>query len=307
MLTRRRVMIIAEEVTPGTAVALGASALPVHGLQKTPQTPYIGREPTNGGGRVAGISGARSCQVSFGLHLTTKADASLPAWTGLLPACGMKVASEDWSPTSVPPGGGAGAAKTLTVGVYQDGLLRTIAGAMGNMQISGSSGGLLEARFTLTGKDLDEANQALPAPTYPSAETVVRCAPATLVIGGNAMTLAEFSLDLGNSVQLREGMSDATGYIAAQVVDRSITGSFSIEAKTIGGTYTPHSQYFANTVQAATLTIGTGSAAIVFSLPQLQLTSVPPADRNGTVHDTWNFQACRTQGADDELVIAFGA
>jgi len=304
MIPRRRSLLIAQESTAGTPVALGTAALPVHAVQSTPQTPYIDREPATGGGRAASITGARSRQVSFGLHLTGKSGG--PSWAPLLlPVLGFVLDDDEWHPTSIPPGGGAGSAKTATVGHNEDGRLHTVAGCAGTARITGTAGGLLEAQVTLTGKDLGASSVAMPTVTYPSGETLLRCAPMTLTIGGNAMALAEFSIDLGNSVTLRESGDDATGYIAAQVVDRAIKGSFIIEAKPIAGSYTPHSQHFAGTVQVATLIIGAGATAIVIMIPEMQIEQVPGVDRSGSLYDQWSFVG--TRGAtENDLVIAFG-
>ena len=151
MLKRRRVMAAKTEVTPGTAVSLANAdgAFNAYDVMIQATIDVEEREAQGAFNRLSGVPGARTGTVTFRTDLGWDGTATLPTWaTILLPACGWVNSAGTLTPRSEAPGTNV---KTLTLGVYEDGVLKTLAGAAGTFVLNCPTGKMAFIEWTFTG------------------------------------------------------------------------------------------------------------------------------------------------------------
>lgn len=308
LLRRRRIIAAKIESVPGVAEALVAADAAFNASNVTIQAniPFTGREGQGGFSPLPGIMAARSGTVTFDIEVATNGSAGNPGWaTTFLPACGVvNTATTLWSPRSLPPGG-AGSPKTITIAVYEDGVRKTLRGCMGNMTLRATDGQPIMASFTFMGIWDTPTDLALLAPTYPSVRPI-RFFDAAITLAAVALPpMQEFTLDLGNDVQLREDAANASGYRHAIITNRTTVGTINPE-ETLVATRNEYADLLAATTGAFSLGLGPPDNAIIISVPVWQRTNVQESDRNGIQVHTINWQANRNLSAgDDDFVLEF--
>jgi len=306
MITRRRVLHVIQEATAGTAESIGAApytTLAIENPSFTRSVPFEAREGLGGFGSIRGTPGQQAGTISFTTPLFGTASTT---WASvLLPACGLSLLTGGYRPTSLPPGAVGATSKTLSMYYSEDGRRHVIRGAMGNLTIRGSAGQRAVAEWSFTGRLDTPTDVALPTYSQPTA-LPIRVAAAALTIASFAPKVADFSLTLGNDVQLREDISSAAGILHAYVANRAIAGTLNQEAELVA-TYAPMADYLTATVRALSLTLGASGNQVAISVPDMQLTDVQSADRNGKLHDILSWVALRDDlsgDGDDEITIA---
>lgn len=313
LLTRRRVLAAKIETTVGTAetLAAGDAGFNIFDAKISPQIETDNREGQGGFSPLTAVPGARGGQVTFAveLHGSGSAGAPVPAWAStFLPACGMYDDSDTFRLESKPPEAAGANTKTLTIGVYEDGLLKRIRGAMGTFNMVMASGKVIRLEFTFTGIWMAPSDVAILAPTYP---TVIppRFANSALDVGGDwTPRVAEMNIDLGNDVQLREDSTDVSAYHSAVIVDRETGGSMDPEATSVAD-HDAYGDWLRSTTGALTIDIGSGSAdgnRIQIAAPAFQIVAPDEGDRNKIQTNEVDFRLVRSAAAgDDELTMAF--
>lgn len=306
-MTRRKVLLVSTEATPGTAEAAPSTALHVENLEAPDQTQWLERAGTSGGGTIGGTGGASVSQVTFTVRATHTGSATAPAWAALLAACAVPASAGVYSPSSVPPGGSGRPATTLTLRYYEDGRLRTLAGCAGTFVATMTAGGHVEVAFTFTGKLQSHANAALPTPTWTTGEQLTRVASGAFTVAGNAYTFAEARLDAGNRVELLQDATDATGYLHAVVADRRPVLEVAILAPAISGTYAPVDWRKDGTTKALALQTSAGSGAMQLAAAAASVAGLSTADRNGSMFDTLRWALNRSGSDGDDFTLTWGA
>lgn len=315
MLTRRRILGVKVETTPGTAVSLSAddAALIVYDAEMQPTAEFQERQGP-GFSPIPGVVGARGGTCTFKTDLYgSGVAATVPLWASrLLPACGFRLVepsglSPYFTPDSRPPEASGSGTHTVTLGLWQDGVYKRLAGCQGTFKITCPAGQLAQVEWTFTGVWVAPSDAALPAPTYPSVSPL-RFASAALALGGSAWSprVSELGLDVGMEVKLREDANEASGYCFATIVNRRIVGSLDPES-TLVAENDPHADWLASTEQTLEFTLGSAAGnRIVIAAPCLQWTNVQGADRDGIRTDALEFQLNRNADAgDDELTLTF--
>ncbi len=313
MLTKRRIVGAKIEVAPGTAETLTAAdaAMNVFDPEFSMGVDFEERQGQGTPSPLPGVPAGRKATLKFITELHGSGDVGdpVPAWADtLLPACGFVKTVHTFAPSSLAPQAAGAATKTLTLALWEDGRLKKICGAMGTFKITCPSGKRILIEWTFTGALVEPvADEALPAPTYPSVSPLVFRA-STLTVGAWHPDVAELSIDAGNDVQLREDAEKASGYDTAVIVGRRVTGTLDPEAGLVAGN-DQHAAWLARTEQALAIVIPAGSGngnQVTIAAPKLQWTDVQAADRSGVLADTLTFQANRsTSAGDDELSITF--
>ena len=199
-----------------------------------------------------------------------------------------------------------GATATMTMSSFLAGgaITKTIAGAMGTGVLTATRGKPAMIEWTYTGKYVAPASATL---TSPTSDTIIapRVAGATFTVGGVKYFVPEVVIDFGNTVILREDITDETGYHSAYITARKPTVKFSPEAVASKDWYADH---LAGATAALVLNIGTVAGnQINFSFPKLQLINPPTeGDRNGMMTQDLEFMACEnTDAGNDEYSIEF--
>lgn len=227
--------------------------------------------------------------------------ASMPSWASvLLPGCGWVESATVFTPRSEAPGSNV---KTLTIGVYEDGKFKSLAGAVGTGQMVFPTGRMAYIDWTFTGVWQDVTDTSIIAPTYPT-DLPLRAANGTVTYASVAQKVESLTIDFGNEVVMREDPAKEAGYVSALVTNRQPVITANPEAQLVAtedtyGDWTSQSEgAFAYTLS------GPSSSSIAISAPKAQIFNAQEGDRNRlqTNDITWN---CNKNGGtnDQELSI----
>lgn len=306
LLTKRRVLAAKAETTPGTAVSLSATdaAMNCFDPELQPSADFTER-PSQGASTapIAGVPGPFSGTLKFQTDLT--GGSSPPSWaTTLLPAVGFGAAGSVYTPDSRPAALSGSLQKCLTMGLYQDGEIKKLAGCQGKLTIKATAGKPLRCEWEFQGVWQAPAAGALLAPTYPTTAPLVLQA-VTFTIGGITVTLHEIEIAIDNTITLLPDAAASRGIIYAAITGRKITVKATIESVLPGG-YDPYADWVARTERAMSLQIGTTGNQVTIAAPKLQVTNVQESAAEGIQTDTIDFIANRSvSGGEDDLSITF--
>ncbi len=299
-LKRRRVLAAKAETTPGTAEALTASeaAFNVFDSEYTADITADEREGQSALSKLPSVPGARSGSISFAVDLVGDGSGGIPAWaTTFLPPCDMLAAGQVYKPST-------GATDTISLAIYQDGLLKKLAGAKGTFNLDLNAGQSGRVNFTFTGKYAAPTDVTILAPTYPTT-VPPRFASATLTIGTYVPKIATLTVDMNNEVIMREDSTDVTGFIAAHITNRGVNGTIDPEAELIA-TYDMYGNFIAGTEAALQAVIGALNNRVTIDVPKMQIMAPRDEDRNGVLIHAFDWQANRNAAAgDDEISFTF--
>ncbi len=307
LLTKRRVLAAKHEITPGTPVALSASdaAMNTFDAELQPAADYQDR-PGQGGSTapISGVPGPFSGTVKFETDLT--GGAAVPAWAAtLLPGVGFGASGNTFNPESRPAAVSGSAQKCLTIGLYEDGQIKKLAGCQGRLTIKGSAGKAMRCAWEFQGVWQEPTAGAILAPTYPTTPPLI-LQNATASIGGAAITLREIEIAIANELTLLPAAAATRGIICAVITSRKITIKATIESAAPGGSYDPYADWIARTERPLQLQIGDTGNAVTIAAPKIQVTNVQEAAGEGILTDQIDFVANRNLSAgDDDLTITF--
>jgi len=302
LLRKKRVVAVAIETTPGVAESLtGAdAAFNAYDVVINPTIDFEERMGQSAFSPLPGTLGGYGGSVTFQTDI--HGGASTPFWaTRLLPACGYKETTGVFAPVTEAPGSNV---KNVTIGVYEDGLLKVLRGCAGNVVFTLPSGRRSFAEFTFTGIWDAPQDASILAPTYPTTAPL-RFANSTWSLASWEPCVEQITIDLGNEVVLRECAGDVSGYDNALITNRRTTGTMNPEA-TLVATNDTYGQWISRTEQALSIVLGSSGNRVTFAAPKLQFTNVQEGDRNNIQIDELEFQLNRSASAgNDELTIDF--
>src|SRR5579862_7327869 len=133
LLKRNTIVAAKIETTPGTAVALTSSdaAFNVYDAKYTADIPMYERELQGSFSMLSSVAGARMARIEFSIDLYgSGTPGTPPAYANtFFVGCGMAVTSGVFSPVSE-----WSAMHALTMGMYEDGIFKSICGAMGTIK-----------------------------------------------------------------------------------------------------------------------------------------------------------------------------
>jgi hypothetical protein len=181
---------------------------------------------------------------------------------------------------------------------------RRIMDAMGSFVINATPRGVIGIDFTMTGK--------MPAvPDDVTALTGLVLAPgnpppvlqAQTYLGGNLVKWADFSFDMGNTVNQFDDASSVNGYAEAYIADRAPTGQITPDLNTtaIRDTYT---DWMNSTARPFWMNLGlVGGNKVSLFIPDLRYTGNAETDVRGTFAERIPFRAV---SPDAEMYLAIG-
>jgi hypothetical protein len=300
LLSRRRILAAAIETNPGEAETLDAADCTMHVFDPK-ITPDIASEERPGQGSLsplAAVPGALGGTATFQTEIY--GGETDPPWASvLLPACGYPGDGHVYSPLSEAPGTNV---KTLTLGLYQDGRLFSLRGAVGTAVFRFPAGRPVRVEWTFKGIWVAPSDVALPEPTWASVSPL-RFVSSGLAIGSWTPTIAELTIDLGNEVTLREDSRETGGYAYAVITGRRVRGTLSPEADLVDDKDV-YGDWLARLEEALSIDLTDGAHGVSFDMPKFQIVKADAGDRGGVLIDAIEFQANRSADAgDDELVI----
>lgn len=307
-LKRKRQLAAKIEGTSGTAESLAAAdaAFNVMNLTWTEDIPMNERMAMESLGQLAAVPGQWAAKVSFDVELAgTGSETPVPDWASVfLPACGMKLDTATFAFSSVTTD-----LKTITIGVYEDGVIKMVRGAAGTFTIDAEAGKFGTIHFDFTGVyDGIEDGSNIATVVYPNV-VPPRVACSTITVGSVTPIISKISLASNNTVQLRQDISQCEALIAALITDRKPGGSLDPEQKLVA-TQDWWGNQTTGTEAALSLVLGTtGGNTITIAAPKLQVRTVGEADRNGIITLPISFQLNVDVGDDapydNELTITF--
>ncbi len=307
LLVSKSVFACKAEATTGTAVALaGADAVfnvfnPVY--REESQTEE--RQGQGSSTELARVASGLKSTMTFTTELfgSGTAETPTPSWaTSLLAASAFKQSTDlftlqDLSTAFYP---------SHTMGLYQDGELKRMAGALGKVTFRLSAGGKGMADWEYWGASVDPEDAALITPTYP---TIIppRWAGTTNTIGGATVNSADVVITVENQLVMRELAGKSSGYHSACIAKHRVTVSLALEAVLLA-TKNWRTAFLTSATSALSLVLGTTAGNIItIAAPALSLTD-PPSDesKNDIRTRRLNFVATRGSAAgNDALSITF--
>ena len=307
ILKQRKVLAFAEEATAGTAMTLAQSAA-MFCFDPIAQSniPMDERDATGTLDMLAAVPGAYAGKLSFTCEYVGGGNGSSPAptWAPLLTCCGLVANGNVYTPTSDPTH-----YNTATLGVYNNGNLKTLYGAMGTFGVDGEYGKRLKFKFDFTGIWAAPMDAAMLTPVFPLLEPP-RFAAASFgltPVGGSAFTpaVSKFSFEAGNTVTLVPDVTTVSGYRFAVVTKRKYAGSIDPLA-TLSGTFDWWSKLMTPTTSAMSLTVGTAAGnTMTIAAPAFQVMDPQEANRNDLTTTDVKFGLMAGTTPDTSLSITF--
>ena len=304
LLTKKRVVAAAIESTIGTAESLadGDGAFNAFDAEIQASIDVEEREGQGAFNRLPGVPGGRMGTATFKTDMAI--GSTQPLWASvLLPGCGF-VGSSAYTPRTEAPGSNV---KTLTIGVYKDGKLETIAGAVGNCKMVFPNGRMAYCEWEFQGVYQDDADTSIIDPTHPTAKPP-RFASATITYNSNAQKVEQVTLDFGNVIKMREDPATSAGYISGIITDRypKITAN---PESVLAATEDRYDDWINCTEAAFALTCnGPSSSSVAISAPKASIINKQSGDREGLQIDDIEW-ACNANGdtEDSEVTITVTA
>lgn len=303
---RKKTLAAKIEATPGTAESLTAAegAFNAYDIMLQPSISFEDREGSGGFNYLTAISQARSATVTFKTDLAWDGSATEPSiFSVLMPACGWTETTNVWKPRSEAPGTNV---KTLTMGVYVDGVLKTIKGAVGTYVITLTTGSMITIDWTFTGVYAEPSDVAIIAPTYPT-DTVLRFASATAcTFNSIAMKVQQITIDAGNEITMLEDPTTDSGFSHGIITNRRPVISANPEAILVAS-QNRHNIWTTSTAYAISIVLdGPSTSTLAISAPKAQIINLQEGDRNRIVTDEIEF-LCTKNGAtqNEELYYTF--
>ena len=308
ILSRRAVIAAKEEAVEGTAESLAAADANFLGVEPTftPDVPMFRRPNVDASlSPYSSVSGTRSAQLSFKVELKgSGAAGTAPALGKLIKACGFKVTnspatSDTYDPISTTP-------VSLTIALYRDGKKHQMRGARGTFTYEGKVGEPGMLNFTFTGVFDGVTDVALL--TGSGIETTLP--PALLGAAFSVQSLSAkigaISIDMANTVTLRQDVSKTEGFFSAVITEREPKGSMDPEDELVA-THDWYGIWLAGTLGALTFKHDAGAGNIcTITAPKLQYARLAEGDRGGVATLGVDFLLVRSVAAgDDEVKIVF--
>jgi hypothetical protein len=269
-----------------------------------PSIAMTDREGSGSFNQLTAISEGQTATVTFRTDLAWDGTATEPTiFSVLMPACGWTETTNVWKPRSEAPGTNV---KTLTLGVYVDGLLKTIKGAVGTWVMTLPTGRMITIEWTFTGVYIEPTSTAIIAPTYPTDAPLRFASAAACTFNSVAMKVEQITIDAGNEVTMLEDPTQASGFIHGIITNRRPTINANPESVLVA-TQNRHNIWTTSTAYAIQITLdGPSTSTLGITAPKAQIVNIQEADRNRVVVDDVEF-LCTKNGAtqNEELYFTF--
>ena len=308
LLTRKKVIKVLAETDKGAYVA-PTSAILGFDLEINPTAPFEERKGTGlyRGHERAGTLGALSGSCKFKTELRGNGSTGMDAGLAiLLQACGLKKTSESYQVHSTPS-----ADTTISIAVWEDGVLKGLRGAASDLTISGENGGKVMCDFDFQGIWQTPSADALPAYS-PGTGAVLKMQGGTFTLDGETIKIAKFNLKLGCKVVPRYGMkTDAAAVAPGGIAHYMITDydpvlSIDPEADLVGG-YDYFGKWLSGSEGPVILILTNGTTKVTITLPKVQCREINEGDRDGIQIYDYTGQCNHSSGNDAVTILAAGA
>lgn len=314
---RNMVLLAKVETTNGTEEAPSAltdGILIAESVEVTPMDiTYAERNlllPYFGGSQ--SLIATMNTRVSFQCEIAgsgTAGDAA--AWGQLMQGCASAEAVLA-TPARVENTPVSTALKSLTIYLYDDGVLHKLIGSMGNVRLMMRIGETPKFQFDFLGSYTAVTAVALPAPTLTAwmvplpmakanvVDITLGCTYATgALTGGTAFPSTGLEVDIGNRAIFLTNLSNER----AEITDRTTTCNFELEL-TAAQEVTAAAAVVANATTGLGFTInGTAGNKIILFLPQIQRTAMRKVDRDGIRFIGFDAKSVPVTGNDEWRLV----
>jgi len=252
----------------------------------------------------APIPGVRSAKLEFDVELkgsVTKGTA--PALGKLLKACGL--GETVVSGTSVTYAPASSSISSLTLAAYQDGVIKNIWGARGNVSLKLENGAPGWLHFEFTGSDFSVTDGAMftSGVTYESTKPPAFLS-ATLTIDSYSALIGLLEVNMNNEVNLRKDVNSQSGYKSALITNRKPTMTIDPE-QVLAATYDFYGKLRSGNEGSLSLVLGSATGNIcTITASKVQYTGISDDVRDGIRVLGITCQLNRSSG-DDEISIVF--
>ncbi|MCX5711767.1 MAG: phage tail tube protein [Candidatus Omnitrophica bacterium] len=172
-------------------------------------------------------------------------------------------------------------ASSLTMGSYEDGVLKTIKGARGTVKFNFKSGQPVMMDFNFQGVEAGIADTALLASISHESQKPPALLSASLLLDAYAARIGEMNIDINNNLASRDDINDSRSILSFLITGKTISGSLNPEMVT-AATYDFYTKYFANTEAILSFIVGaTTGNKFRFYAPRLQITKLEDDERDG--------------------------
>ena len=313
MLTRRRVIAAKIEAAEGTmeAIVVADSGLLAIDPKFDADFKTNNRDDvkTNTLSKMIPVPGAQSGKITFRTEIkgtgSAYAAANKPVIGTFLRGCGFAETVDATAGvekvTYLPASTGI---PSLTIWLYEDGMIKKLKGCRGNVKFSGKTGEIVYADFEFTGVYGGIVDGAMISPTFDLAAPPVVLG-TTMTIDGYTGVCESFSFDMATTLQLRGSAGSTEGFLSCLLTDRKPSGKLDPEM-VLAATYDFFAKWKAGGAGALTVgpVGGTQYNKFTFTAPKCVYTKVGDGDRNGNQIADLDFLLAMNSG-DDELKLEF--
>jgi hypothetical protein len=337
MLVRKRQLAAKIEAVEGTAEALTAAEAKflVYNPKVAHEIEMFTRDPVRSSFSGMGkIAGKRPAGLSFRLELRGSGTKTTdPAWITLLKGCGFEsnvlksiaIGAITGGPfqhgETITGGTSAGTATTsgaavtegqeyrpissgvssLTLGCYEDGVLKLIKGARGNVKFGFKSGEPVMLDFSFQGVEAGITDVALLTAIAHETQKPPSLLSASLLLDAYAARIGDMNISVNNTLAARDDINDSRGLLSFQITDRNISGELNPEMVTVA-TYDFYTKFFGSTDITLALNAGaTTGNMFKFYSPRLQITKINDEDREGLQLAKCSFDLNGSVNGEDEF------
>lgn len=251
---------------------------------------------------LASVSGKRMATLEFDVELKGSGTAgTAPEYGDLLKACGFsETIVESTSVTYAPA---SSSIPSITISLYEDGLLKKLWGARGTVDLMLEDGKPGMFHFSFTGADFSITDAALLSGASYQSAVPQPFMNASFQVSSYSAIIEKLALDINNKLALRPSVNASSGHLSAAITDRDPKGSIDPEMVLVA-TEDFFGDWRSGTTAAMTATIGATAGNIAtITAPALRYTKLSDAERDGIRTLGLDFDLCMSSG-DDELSIA---
>ena len=202
----------------------------------------------------------------------------------------------EWKPLSDDPA-------TVSMGLFTDGLKRSIKGARGKVKFSLKSGEPAMIDFEFQGVFTDVVNASMLTGVSHETSLPPVFLDAQMSIDDYAAIVSSIELNCENTLSPRESVNDANGILSYRITERNFTGSIDPEM-VLTDTIDFFDLFANNTSRKLDFTLGSQSGnKFRFYIPKLTISDLSDDDRDGIDVAGLGFDLIAHNQGDDELTI----
>jgi Phage tail tube protein len=304
MLEIKTQLAAAIESEEGVAETLDAGDCVLHAAPKfNPDTPMFQRPMRSASlSPFKAVPGLRMATIEFDIELKGSGTAgTAPEYGPLLKACGF--GETVVAGTSVAYDPASASIPSLTMALYEDGVIHKIWGARGTVKLSLKGGDPGMLHFVFTGADFSVTDGAMLEPSYQTTVPPAFLA-AQFTIQTYAALISMLEIDMANAMAMRPDANQPSGYKSAVISGRLPVMSMDPE-KVLVATHDFYGNLRSGTEGALSTVLGSTAGNIcTISAPKVQYTKIDEQDREGLRNLGIDCQLNRNTG-DDEISMAF--